>query len=52
MDVPYFRDGVVSTAENIAVFAWDALDAALGPGLLYEIRIDETDKNSVFYRGE
>lgn len=52
MDVPYFRDGVVSTAENIAVFAWDALAAVLAPGLLYEIRIDETDKNSVFYRGE
>lgn len=51
MDVLYFTD-VVSTAENIAVFAWIELAKLLPAGLLYEVKLTETGKNSVYYRGE
>ncbi|KAL3865315.1 hypothetical protein ACJMK2_006918 [Sinanodonta woodiana] len=50
-DVPYFSS-VVSTAENIAVFIWDRMVEQLPPGLLYEVKLYETDKNIAFYRGE
>ncbi|KAG5262662.1 hypothetical protein AALO_G00277460 [Alosa alosa] len=50
-DVPYFAD-VVSTTENLAVFIWDSLTKLLPPNLLYEIKVYETDKNIVVYRGE
>ncbi|KAJ8363750.1 hypothetical protein SKAU_G00125810 [Synaphobranchus kaupii] len=50
-DVPYFAD-VVSTTENLAVFIWDSMEKLLPPSLLYEIKIYETDKNIVVYRGE
>ncbi|KAK3583546.1 hypothetical protein CHS0354_026131 [Potamilus streckersoni] len=50
-DVPYFAS-VVSTAENIAVFIWDRMVEQLPSGLLYEVKLYETDKNIAFYRGE
>ncbi|KAM7382178.1 hypothetical protein PAMA_012846 [Pampus argenteus] len=50
-DVPYFSS-VVSTTENVAVYIWDNMVKALPPNLLYEIKIHETDKNVVVYRGE
>ncbi|MEQ2267469.1 hypothetical protein XENORESO_006512 [Xenotaenia resolanae] len=50
-DVPYFAN-VVSTTENLAVYIWDNMVKALPAILLYEIRIHETDKNIVIYRGE
>lgn len=50
-DVPYFAD-VVSTTENVAVYIWDSLAKLLPPNLLYEIKMHETDKNIVVYRGE
>ncbi|XP_041076867.1 6-pyruvoyl tetrahydrobiopterin synthase [Polyodon spathula] len=50
-DVPYFAD-VVSTTENVAVFIWDNLLKFLPPDSLYEVKIHETDKNIVVYRGE
>ncbi|XP_046888291.1 6-pyruvoyl tetrahydrobiopterin synthase [Hypomesus transpacificus] len=50
-DVPYFSD-VVSTTENVAVFIWDSLCTVIPDGLLYEVKIHETDKNIVVYRGE
>ncbi|XP_073684330.1 6-pyruvoyl tetrahydrobiopterin synthase [Garra rufa] len=51
LDVPYFAD-VVSTTENLAVFIWDSMVKLLSPDSLYEIKIYETDKNIVVYRGE
>ncbi|XP_059388941.1 6-pyruvoyl tetrahydrobiopterin synthase [Carassius carassius] len=51
LDVPYFAD-VVSTTENLAVFIWESMVKLLPPDSLYEIKIYETDKNIVFYRGE
>ncbi|XP_060950644.1 6-pyruvoyl tetrahydrobiopterin synthase [Limanda limanda] len=50
-DVPYFAS-IVSTTENVAVYIWDNMVKALLPNLLYEIKIHETDKNIVVYRGE
>lgn len=50
-DVPYFAD-VVSTTENLSVFIWVSMEKVLPPGLLYEIRIHETDNNIFVYRGE
>ncbi|KAF3854072.1 hypothetical protein F7725_014760 [Dissostichus mawsoni] len=50
-DVPYFAK-VVSTTENVAVYIWDHMVKLLPPSLLYEIKIHETDKNIVIYRGE
>ncbi|XP_042590822.1 6-pyruvoyl tetrahydrobiopterin synthase [Cyprinus carpio] len=51
LDVPYFAD-VVSTTENLAVFIWESMVKLLPPDSLYEIKIYETDKNIVVYRGE
>lgn len=50
-DVEYFKT-VPSTAENIAVFIWDAVIGRLDkPELLCEVKLWETDKNFVVYRG-
>lgn len=50
-DVDYFEN-VVSTTENLAVFVWNKLSELLPNGLLYEVKIHETDNNTVVYRGE
>jgi 6-pyruvoyltetrahydropterin/6-carboxytetrahydropterin synthase len=51
-DVPYFKD-VVSTTENVAVFIWKGvLNQLPEPSMLYEVKVYETDKNIVLYRGE
>lgn len=42
----------ISTTENVAVYIWDNMVKVLPPDLLYEIKIHETDKNIVVYRGE
>lgn len=51
-DVPYFIN-VVSTTENVAIFIWNNLKSLMSdPSLLYEVKIFETDKNVVTYKGE
>ena len=51
-DVAYFKD-TVSTTENVAIFIWDSLKKVLQqPEKLYEIKLFETDKNIVYFRGE
>ncbi|XP_014666320.1 PREDICTED: 6-pyruvoyl tetrahydrobiopterin synthase-like isoform X2 [Priapulus caudatus] len=50
-DVPYFKD-IVSTTENVAVYIWKGLEKLLPPNTLYKIKIHETDKNVVCYKGE
>ncbi|XP_063408501.1 6-pyruvoyl tetrahydrobiopterin synthase-like [Mytilus trossulus] len=50
-DVLYFKD-IVSTAENIVVFIWKQLEEVIPKDLLYEVKLHETDKNVVYYRGE
>uniref|UniRef100_A0A8B9JMG7 6-pyruvoyl tetrahydrobiopterin synthase n=1 Tax=Astyanax mexicanus TaxID=7994 RepID=A0A8B9JMG7_ASTMX len=41
-----------STTENLAVYIWDNMVKLLPPNMLYEIKVYETDKNIVIYRGE
>lgn len=43
--------GVNPTTENLAVLFWNALSARFGT-LLFELRLQETEKNWVVYRGE
>src|SRR5688572_22060790 len=50
-DVDFLR-GVVPTAENLARSFWRQLEPAIDEGKLHEIAIQETEKNSVVYRGE
>ncbi|XP_061667073.1 6-pyruvoyl tetrahydrobiopterin synthase [Syngnathoides biaculeatus] len=50
-DVPYFTN-IASTTENLAVYIWNNMVKAIAPNMLYEIKIHETDKNIVIYRGE
>lgn len=47
-----FLYGVIPTAENLARSFWQQLAPALAEGTLYEIVLQETEKNSVVYRGE
>jgi 6-pyruvoyltetrahydropterin/6-carboxytetrahydropterin synthase len=50
-DVEFLR-GVIPTAENLARSFWDQLAPAITEGSLYEVVLQETEKNSVVYRGE
>ncbi|KAB1255068.1 6-pyruvoyl tetrahydrobiopterin synthase [Camelus dromedarius] len=51
LDVPYFAD-VVSTTENVAVYIWENLQKFLPVGVLYKVKVYETDNNIVVYKGE
>jgi 6-pyruvoyltetrahydropterin/6-carboxytetrahydropterin synthase len=50
-DVDFLR-GVIPTAENLARCFWQELAPAIPQGELYEIMLQETERNSVRYRGE
>ena len=50
-DVDFLR-GIIPTAENLARAFWRRLAPAIREGSLYEIVLEETEKNSVVYRGE
>lgn len=50
-DVPWL-DGCIPTAEVLAVKFWERLAMALPGGLLYEVRLYETEHNIASYRGE
>ena len=47
-----FLYGVIPTAENLARSFWAQLAPAITEGALYEVVLQETEKNSVVYRGE
>lgn len=47
-----FLQGVIPTAENLAIKFWEALEPKLGDGLLYEIKLYESPRNFVTYRGQ
>jgi 6-pyruvoyltetrahydropterin/6-carboxytetrahydropterin synthase len=51
LDVAWL-DGVIPTTENLAVAIWGQLDGHLGSVRLVSIRLWETDRNMVEYRGE
>ena len=50
-DVDFLR-GTIPTAENLARCFWHQLAPAIDHGVLFEIALQETEKNSVVYRGE
>ena len=50
VDVPEFKT-LNPTTENVAKIIWDWLKPQLG-GLLYEVRLQETENNLAIYRGE
>ena len=49
-DVDFMR-GLVPTAENIAIVFWNRLKGKLPKGELYEIKLYETPRNIVIFRG-
>ncbi|XP_006026719.1 6-pyruvoyl tetrahydrobiopterin synthase-like isoform X2 [Alligator sinensis] len=49
-DVAYFAD-VVSTTENLAVYIWESLQKCLPAGRLYKVKVYESDKNFIVYKG-
>lgn len=51
LDVPWL-DGIIPTTENLAVAIWGQLAGDLGPVRLVSIRLWETERNMVEYRGE
>ncbi|KAL6083903.1 hypothetical protein STEG23_020802 [Scotinomys teguina] len=50
LDVPYFAD-VVSTTGNVAVYILENLQKLLPAGVLYKVKVYETDNNIVVYKG-
>jgi len=50
-DVPWLN-GCIRTAELLAIAFWERLASALPAGLLYEVRLYETEHNIASYRGE
>lgn len=50
LDVLEFKS-LNPTAENIAIVIWGWLEKALPKGLLYEVRLQETENNVAIYRG-
>ncbi len=49
-----FLDNIIPTAENLAVKFWDILEPSIQKegGRLYQIKLFESDRNFVIYRGE
>ena len=45
-------EGVIPTAEMLAIKFWERLVHKFPPGLLYEVKLQETEKNYAAYRGE
>jgi 6-pyruvoyltetrahydropterin/6-carboxytetrahydropterin synthase len=50
VDVPFLKD-VIPTAENLAIRFWETLESKLDGGELYEIKLYESERNFVIYRG-
>jgi len=51
IDVPWLK-GIIPTTENLAVAIWNRLDGRLESGRLVGVRLWETERNMVEYRGE
>lgn len=51
VDVPWLK-GVVPTTENLTVAIWNRLADQLSGARLVSVRLWETERNSVEYRGE
>lgn len=51
LDVP-FLSGILTSSENLAIAFWKELESAIPRGALHSIRLYETERNFVEYRGE
>lgn len=49
-DVPWL-EGCIPTTEVLTIKFWERLERTLSPGLLYEVKLYETDNNIASYRG-
>ena len=49
-DVPWLEGGIPTTEVLVMKF-WERLERALPRGLLYEVKLHETENNSASYRG-
>ncbi len=47
-----FLKGLIPTAENLAIAFWNQLENELPAGTLYSIKVYESERNIVEYRGE
>ena len=47
-----FLSGVLTSSENLAVAFWNELEPAITHGSLHSVRLFETERNMVEYRGE
>ncbi len=47
-----FLEGVIPTAENIAVKFWEILEPKIVNGKLHEVKLFESEKNFVIYKGD
>jgi 6-pyruvoyltetrahydropterin/6-carboxytetrahydropterin synthase len=45
-------EGVIPTAEMLAIKFWERLEPKFPAGLLYEVKLHETENNIASYRGE
>ena len=45
-------EGIIPTAEMLAIKFWERLVHKFPPGLLYEVKLQETENNYAAYRGE
>lgn len=50
-DVPWL-EGTIPTAEALVIKFWERLQRGLPPGMLYEVKLYETENNIASYRGE
>ncbi len=50
-DVPWL-EGRIPTTEVLAIAFWERLERALPMGLLYEVKVYETENNIASYRGD
>ena len=51
VDVP-FLEGVIPTAENLAMYFWRVLEPKMQEGELHELKLYESPRNFVIYRGK
>ena len=51
VDVDYLK-GIIPTAENLAIKFWEILEPKITKGRLYEIKLYESERNYVVYRGD
>lgn len=47
-----FLQGLIPTAENLAIKFWEILEPKIQQGRLYEVKLYESERNFVVYRGK